>query len=75
MVVPEEIVGIIGSKFMGIEVLDGPSVGYDEKFEYRDSQFLVLRTDKETVTITSYNEHNGYYAGFNIEVELKKVKP
>lgn len=26
-------------------------------------------------TITSYNERNGYYAGFNIEVELKKVKP
>lgn len=34
-----------------------------------ECQFLIIDTDKGSFTIANYNEHNGYYSGFNLEFE------
>ena len=31
-------------------------------------QFLEVKTSKGSFTMSSHNEHNGYYGGFSIEV-------
>jgi hypothetical protein len=44
-----------------------------EDSEYDDShdiQFLELRTSKGVVTFATHNEHNGYYGGFAITLNV-----
>lgn len=35
-------------------------------FEVVECQFLKVNTSKGTFTVANYNEHNGYYGGFDI---------
>ena len=34
-------------------------------------QFLLITTNLGVITIQAYNKHNGYYAGINLEYEVK----
>jgi len=52
----------VGAKLLGAEILDAPSIE-DERGEH-EVQFLAIKTDKGTFTMSSHNEHNGYYSGF-----------
>jgi hypothetical protein len=54
----------VGAKFLGAEVRDGPTTSED--YEVKESQFLIISTDKGQFTVVNYNEHNGYYGGFSI---------
>lgn len=51
-----------GSKLVSIEIKQAPEVA-DEWGEH-EVQFLEVMTDKGCFTMTSHNEHNGYYGGF-----------
>jgi hypothetical protein len=65
MITDDVLSDFIGSVFFGIEISRGP----DEKLEYgeyQESEFLMVRTSKGTFTVVTYNEHNGYYGGFDI---------
>lgn len=40
--------------------------------DVHEVQFLVVHTDKGDLTMSSHNEHNGYYGGFSIEARVSK---
>lgn len=64
-----------GKNFSGAEVKDGPSEEDPDSYECHDVQFLELRAEDRTVTISSHNEHNGYYGGFDIVAETLLAEP
>lgn len=37
--------------------------------DVNECQFLIIDTDKGSFTIANYNEHNGYYGGFDLTFE------
>ena len=61
-----------GSVFRFVEVVDAP----DEKSEGADEdhvhevQFCNVLTSKGVIQLTSHNEHNGYYGGFDVLVKV-----
>ena len=59
----------VGSVFMGGEIADAPD-DPDRKYndESHEVQFLHITTSTGVFTLSSHNEHNGYYGGFSIEV-------
>jgi len=57
--------------FDGAEIKQAPSQD-DPNGEAHDVQFLEIKTSKGVITISSHNEHNGYYGGFSIEVSEVK---
>lgn len=56
----------IGATFDNAAIKDAPSIPH----EYGDHevQFLEIQTSKGHLTMSSHNEHNGYYGGFSIVV-------
>ncbi len=40
--------------------------------DYHEVAFLEIQTDKSFVTLSTHNEHNGYYGGFGLAVEEDK---
>ncbi len=75
----------IGSQFLSAEVRLGPEKKLDKIIsdwtgelapDYTDgdliqeSEFLIISTNKGQFTIVSYNEHNGYYGGFDLRVNI-----
>jgi len=57
---------IIGGKLLAIETKEGPEIEKD--YEYHESVFIDIKTDKGFVTFTTHNEHNGYYGGFGLTI-------
>jgi hypothetical protein len=65
----------LGAKFIGMVIKDAPDQ-YEESDPYgepvvHEVQFLEVRTDRGVLTMASHNEHNGYYGGFWIKVEVQ----
>lgn len=59
-----EAAGIVGQRIVSAEVVDGPSSSdYDLPDAVRDVRFYRLRTERDTLTVTLYVDHNGYYGG------------
>lgn len=52
----------IGAEFRGAEIKDAPEV--DDGCTVHEVQFLEVQTSKGVFTMSSHNEHNGYYGGF-----------
>jgi hypothetical protein len=66
-----------GAKFVNATIEDGPRPKVPEAEQYIDygdvdSQFLIVTTTKGQFTVVNYNEHNGYYGGF--DVVLREIK-
>lgn len=59
----DDLIQFIGSELLDAEIADGPEITDDETHE---TQFLNVKTSLGIFTMTSHNEHNGYYAGFLI---------
>ena len=59
----------IGATLYGAEVKNGPSYDHDL---VSDSQFLIVSTSKGEFTVVNYNTHNGYYSGFDLQMEEEK---
>ena len=57
----------VGAQFRGADVQDGPTDDID--YEVKESQFLIVRTSAGVFTVVNYNEHNGWYGGFDIVAE------
>jgi len=62
--------------YMGAKLLDAtidPGLSTDVEYgTVHEIQFLNIKTSKGVFTMSSHNEHNGYYGGFSIEVEEVK---
>ena len=59
-----------GAKLLSIEVLDAPDME-DEYDEVHEVQFLEVMTNRGCFTMTTHNEHNGYYGGFDVRIETE----
>jgi hypothetical protein len=55
----------VGSVLLGAEIREAPDIADDDS-NVHEVQFLVVETDKGSFTLSSHNEHNGYYGGFSI---------
>jgi hypothetical protein len=53
----------VGATLMSAEVREAPSVT-EEYGDEHEVAFLVVTTDKGAFTMSTHNEHNGYYGGF-----------
>ena len=42
--------------------------------EVKESQFLIIETSLGEITVVTYNEHNGWYGGFNLICEESNEK-
>ncbi len=60
----EELDYYIGSTLVNIEIADADDG--DEGYEVHEIQFLRIITSIDTLVVSSHNEHNGYYGGFEI---------
>jgi hypothetical protein len=62
----DELTSFTGARLLGAEILNGP----DEEDDYgvHEVQFLKITTSKGIFTVSSHNEHNGYYGGISCRV-------
>lgn len=60
----------IGAVFMDAEIKEAAPLKNDrDDCDVHEIEFLDIKTDKGVFTLTSHNEHNGYYGGFSIKAE------
>ena len=58
-----------GSVLVNIEVRDAPDMGGG--YDVHEVQFLEVMTNRGCFTMTTHNEHNGYYGGFYVRIEAE----
>jgi hypothetical protein len=68
----DDISSLVGHKLTGISEKDGPiedDEDHNGLIETSETCFVNINTDDGFITIVNYNEHNGYYGGFSLEIE------
>lgn len=62
----DNISDLHGDVLRTIEVSDGGSIETD----YGDHEMAIVKiaSDKSSITLTTHNEHNGYYGGFSLMI-------
>jgi hypothetical protein len=65
MTTDDELDTFVGAKLVGIEVVDGPDIPFEDGVH--EQTFVKLETTMGTITLVTHNEHNGYYGGFDVE--------
>ena len=65
MVCDDDLASFAGSVLVSAEVADAPSVA-DEDGDVREVKFVRVATTSGTIVVSSHNQHNGYYGGFEI---------
>jgi hypothetical protein len=64
----DDLTGHEGGHIVEIEVA---AVAHADDDDYdHEVQFLKVQTTKGSITCCTHNEHNGYYGGFSIKVQL-----
>ena len=58
----------VGATLLDADVADAPSI--DNEYDVHEVQFLKVTTSKGVFTMETHNEHNGYYGGFVIVVNV-----
>lgn len=66
MTCDDDLDQFIGSVVQSIEIADGPEV--DCEYDYHDTAFLRVNTDRGSIVACTHNEHNGYYGGFIMRI-------
>lgn len=67
----DDLEQFIESKLLDAEIADGPEID-DVLYGTHETQFLNIKTNLGIFTMTTHNEHNGYYAGFLIRAAKEK---
>lgn len=73
MTCDDDVQSLVGQVLRSIEAKDGPTV--DDEFDVHEQVFLEIATDGGFITIANHNEHNGYYGGFGLTVEIVDGAP
>ena len=63
----------LGTQLVSVELRDAPNEN-DDHNEVHQVQFLIITTTRGAFTISSHNEHNGYYGGFWIQAALDEAE-
>lgn len=58
----------VGATLLNVELRDVVKDSSSNGDDVHEIQFLAILTDRGVLTISSHNEHNGYYGGFCIRV-------
>lgn len=58
----------VGATLLGAETRDAPSE--DAEYDSHEVEFLVVTTSRGVFTMSSHNEHNGYYGGFYVQATV-----
>ena len=66
----DDLSEFVGARLLGIEVRDAPSQTSADVYEDHDVSFLAVQTSKGEFVMKNHNEHNGYYGGFDIRVDV-----
>lgn len=62
----------VGARLVGVSDRDGDGCGEEGEYgEAHDIVFLVIDTDRGALTVSTHNEHNGYYGGFSLRAKLR----
>jgi hypothetical protein len=61
----------VGAIYNGVEIKRAEYVD-DQEYEVHEIAFLEVNTSVGPMTFAAHNIHNGYYAGFDIEIEEVK---
>lgn len=69
MTTSDDINSIVGENLLNIFVKNCNKIESDCKVY--EIAFLEIKTDKQSITFESHNEHNGYYGGFNLMIVFK----
>ena len=62
---PEDLVG---GRLTRVEVVHVGNVPDPDDGGVREEALLVIDTDKDTLTLTTRNDNNGYYGGFDVRL-------
>lgn len=66
----DRVQDLVGKRLAKIEAKDAPAVDGHNGGEH-DVRFLEVGTeDGDSVTFSFHNEHNGYYGGFWLQLEV-----
>lgn len=66
----DDLSAFTGAKFIGGGIKDAPDQD-DGRRDVHEVQFLEIQTDRGVFTMSSHNEHNGYYGGFSIKAAIE----
>ena len=67
----DNLAEFVGAKLLGAEIKGAPPVKDDDDYGEHEVEFLEVQTDRGVFTMTSHNEHNGYYGGFSIRAAVE----
>lgn len=68
MTCDDDVSKIVGGVLRRIEVRDAPDI--EDSGEVHEVAFLEIGTDECFVTVATHNEHNGYYGGFGLSIDV-----
>lgn len=68
----DDLSSLVGGVLNRIECRDGATVRgeYDE----HEIAFVEVGTDKAFITLTTHNQHNGYYGGFGLTITERSTE-
>lgn len=74
----DDVKDLIGAVITQINVRTAPNYGEaDDEDNYdindiHECTFVILETNRGPFTMTTHNQHNGYYGGFNVVIEYQR---
>jgi hypothetical protein len=63
----DDLSSLVGHVLLRIEAKEGPQL--PDNYEVHETCFVEIGTNIGFVTLTTHNEHNGYYSGFALVIE------
>lgn len=67
MTCDDDVQDLVGRQLREIVVKEGPEG--DSEYGEHQIAFLEIATDRNSVTVCTHNEHNGYYGGFGLSLD------
>lgn len=67
----DDLDGFVGAQFLSAQIKDAPGMP-DDDGNVHEVQFLEIQTSKGCLTLSSHNEHNGCYSGFDVRAHYKE---
>lgn len=59
---------LVGNELLAIVMKAGPEDGGADSYNVRETMFVEITTTGGFITLTTHNDHNGYYGGFSISM-------
>lgn len=71
LTIEDDISDLIGQEYEGYEVVETPDKDGEEGVH--EISFLNIKTNGGIFQCAAHNEHNGYYGGVNIRVDVEPI--